>query len=146
MLGAVYGTAYTLGYFDEDSVMKIVYQDGSTAFGDRFTGMTLEEALAKCDEVAASDESIAYAFPEGSYLDAQENMSGTIDLIPIVHYGTGDLNANGEADLSDALLLARATSSMHTLSVAARAEADLNADGEVNQTDLTLLLQKLAGL
>lgn len=59
---------------------------------------------------------------------------------------TGDLNASGEPDMIDAVLLSRAVSGTYELSVSARQEADLNGDGEITSADLTLLLQTLAGL
>ena len=61
------------------------------------------------------------------------------------HFGTGDLNGDGESGLTDAVRLARAAAGTFTLDAEARAEADLNADGTVDQADLTLMLRMLAG-
>ena len=59
--------------------------------------------------------------------------------------GSGDINGNSEADLTDAVLLARAIGGTYELSAASRREADLNGDLNVDQNDLNALLRVLAG-
>ena len=59
--------------------------------------------------------------------------------------GSGDINGNSEADLTDAVLLARAVGGTYEVSAASRREADLNGDQNVDQNDLNALLRVLAG-
>ena len=66
-------------------------------------------------------------------------------LLTYVLSGSGDINGNSEADLTDAVLLARAIGGTYELSAASRREADLNGDQNVDQNDLNALLRVLAG-
>lgn len=83
-------------------------------------------------------EEVASAI-DGSY------QSPAAELLAYVLSGSGDINSNSEADLTDAVLLARAIGGTYELSAASRREADLNGDLTVDQNDLNALLRVLAG-
>ncbi|MBQ3940137.1 MAG: hypothetical protein II723_03405 [Oscillospiraceae bacterium] len=57
----------------------------------------------------------------------------------------GDLNMNGELDMSDAVLLHRAVAENVVLSAAAYANADCESDGVLTIADVTLMLRVLDG-
>ena len=57
----------------------------------------------------------------------------------------GDVDENGEVDLPDAVLLAKASASLADLSVQGRTNADCDGNGDLTSNDLVLLLQYLAG-
>ena len=80
-----------------------------------------------------------------SYNDAGFSNEVCSSLLTYVLSGSGDINGNSEADLTDAVLLARAIGGTYELSAASRREADLNGDLNVDQNDLNALLRVLAG-
>ncbi|MBR6419376.1 MAG: dockerin type I repeat-containing protein [Oscillospiraceae bacterium] len=80
-----------------------------------------------------------------SYNDAGLSNEVCSSLLTYVLSGSGDINGNSEADLTDAVLLARAIGGTYELSAASRREADLNGDLNVDQNDLNALLRVLAG-
>jgi hypothetical protein len=58
----------------------------------------------------------------------------------------GDVNGDGTLNISDAILVLRATVGLVKLSIPQLQVADLNHDGKVNTLDVTPLIQKVAGL
>ena len=57
----------------------------------------------------------------------------------------GDADCNGEVELRDAILLAKATAGLEQLSVQGKKNSDCNDDGAVKPEDLQILLKYLAG-
>ena len=61
-------------------------------------------------------------------------------------YRPGDLNGDGQIDVSDVVLLARFVTADSTATVTdiGRLNADVNGDGNADMTDVTLILQYIA--
>ena len=55
----------------------------------------------------------------------------------------GDVNLDGRVDITDAVLLNKATAGVVTLNDAARQNADCDADGMTDTNDATVLLRFL---
>ena len=82
---------------------------------------------------------------EVSFQNASISGAAGAEFLKALISGSGDINGNSEADLTDAVLLARAIGGTYELSAASRREADLNGDLNVDQNDLNALLRVLAG-
>jgi hypothetical protein len=143
---------YTVHTVDWDAVsaqagepISVYYYDDGRYDVHYHSDLSQAEAAALCDRLEACVE-IREAWLIGSYpVSAAEITYDSAVIEEFRHFGTGDLNGDGESGLTDAVRLARAAAGTFTLDAEARAEADLNADGTVDQADLTLMLRMLAG-
>ena len=143
---------YTVHTVDWDAVsaqagepISVYYYDDGRYDVHYHSDLSQAEAAALCDRLEACAE-IREAWLIGSYpISAAEITYDSAVIEEFRHFGTGDLNGDGESGLTDAVRLARAAAGNFTLDAEARAEADLNADGTVDQADLTLMLRMLAG-
>ena len=143
---------YTVQTVDWDAVsaqagepISVYYYDDGRYDVHYHSDLSQAEAAALCDRLEACAE-IREAWLIGSYpISAAEITYDSAVIEEFRHFGTGDLNGDGESGLTDAVRLARAAAGTFTLDGEARAEADLNADGTVDQADLTLMLRMLAG-
>ena len=69
-------------------------------------------------------------------------LNGKVDAVSQI---LGDVNLDGEIDISDALLVSRYAEGLTKLSKQALKNADVNLDGKVNKTDAKLISKKDAG-
>ncbi len=128
-----------------------------TEGGVRFGGASLEGA-AQSDVIAtvtftvlADGPAEAQTVPEqtalllsGYYVNVSAADLTTLTLPEVVLYG--DLNGDGEIDITDAGLLIQYCNGMRELTEEQLAAADLNDDGEVSLADAALLVQYCNGL
>lgn len=128
-----------------------------TEGGLRFGGASLEGA-AQSDVIAtvtftvlADGPAEAQTVPEqtalllsGYYVNMSAADLTTLTLPEVVLYG--DLNGDGEIDITDAGLLIQYCNGMRGLTEEQLAAADLNDDGEVSLADAALLVQYCNGL
>jgi hypothetical protein len=109
-------------------------------------GENAAQARALADRIAALP-GVAYTAITGSMPNSftqSENL--LLRLAPILHFGSGDLNGDGETNIGDAVLLARFNAEDFELDASTlnMDEADLNADGVTDALDLAELLRQLA--
>lgn len=112
----------------------------------QLSGENITQARALADRAAAMP-GVAYTVLTGSMpvsFTQSENL--LLRVAPIRHFGSGDLNGDGEMNIGDAVLLARFNAEDTELdtSVLHMEQADLNADGLTDAFDLAEMLSMLA--
>ena len=83
--------------------------------------------------------------PDGTKPDTGTTTTTESTSVNPVSAKKGDADCNGEVELRDAILLAKATAGLEELSVQGKKNSDCNDDGAVKPEDLQILLKYLAG-
>ncbi len=126
------------------------YERDSEGFSTLIEWLDTWQELHEQFNVAQMSVDWSFFSDDPELADRNINTTGISDEIILAALkalacGSGDINANGELELTDAVLLARAIGGSYELSADARSEADLNGDSEINAADLTAIMDKLAG-
>jgi|GEM_PF-2800429 len=126
------------------------YERGSEGFSTLIEWLDTWQELHEQFNVAQMTVGWNFFSDDPELADRNINTTGISDEIILAALkalacGSGDINSNGELELTDAVLLARAIGGSYELSADARSEADLNGDSEINAADLTAIMDKLAG-
>ena len=104
------------------------------------TTETTAQTTVSSSSVADSSESTTETVASTTETTAQTTASSSEVLGQVLY---GDVNLDGRVDITDAVLLNKATAGVVTLNDAARQNADCDADGMTDTNDATVLLRFL---
>ena len=142
---------------DEEKWGLEPYEDNPLKVYGKWQSENLADVADRCmaaselyDEETWQSIDFSYFYADAADSDAEESYLNAADdvldmVAEMMRAGSGDINGSGDADLTDAVLLARAIGGTYELSTTSRREADLNGDTTVDQNDLNALLRVLAG-
>ncbi len=129
----------------EGSTFVAVSADGMGVSGDVVIGY----AVFAAKEGLLDDVSARVRFPADAVNAFDETLAPADPFLPDVLVQLigippmpGDINLDGEVDLSDAILLMQYLSGNRALTVRQLKAADINNDGKVNVGDVTIIMQR----
>ena len=143
-------TVYTNQYADGSWGFRISANNATAALnGTEGAFMTL--TLKVADDMAEGDFSISLAENKLSVRDSDSNVvlskpvSDSVSKLTISNVTMGDVNGDGEVDLSDAIMVTYY--SLHVdIANFIEAAADMNGDGEIDLSDAITIIYKSLGV